>query len=433
MFAAPELTLNGYGAWRKLSRRLRPKQLRQRGNLLNFKVGITAVLTCMAALAIVPSAFAHHGRISASMDCQGVVAYTASAWQTGNVAAKTHNDVRVSVVQSNGSAVNPAQQVGSGQFNSGNGFAFSGAFTVPTGVNSVRLVVKEIGPWANGSASSNGTNQESSLTIARATTGCAPPPPQCPTAGNAQVSSSSAIGIANGVATVSFTVAAGCQNVKLSLVSYKAPGPAFDATTADQQTVHSSNTVLLGAGNHTLTVAVPDCYYQVDFVYGDVIAKLGPAGSSNFYSAQGRLIKARNGGTASCAPPPVDECPNIAGNQASVPAGMIRDTGGNCVTPPAPPTPVVTTPLATTPLATATPAAAPASPAATPPAATATPAAKVAPKAKAKAKSKAKSKAKKAKKAKLKAKKKAGKTKRVDVKQQVTAKKTKPRALPFTP
>ncbi|MEN9603946.1 MAG: hypothetical protein RL545_635, partial [Actinomycetota bacterium] len=32
--------------------------------------------------------------------------------------------------------------------------------------------------------------------------------------------------------------------------------------------------------------------------------------------------------------PPTDVCPNIAGNQATVPVGMIIDGGGNCVTPP---------------------------------------------------------------------------------------------------
>ncbi len=263
------------------------------------------------------------------------------------------------------------QQVGGGQFKSSNGFAFAGTFTLPAGVNSVKLLVKEIGSWANGTGSSNGTNQESSTTVTRPTSGCAPPPPQCPSAANAQVSSSSNIDIANGTATVSFTVAAGCAEIKLSLVSYKAPGPTFDANTADQQTVHDSKTVVLGAGNHTLNVAVPNCYYQVDFVYGDVIAKLGPAGSSNFYSAQGRLIKARNGGTGSCTPPPTDECPNIAGNQATVPAGMIKEANGTCATPPPPPPPteplppVETTPLAT--LAAVTPAVVP-SPAAAKPA-----------------------------------------------------------------
>ncbi len=33
-------------------------------------------------------------------------------------------------------------------------------------------------------------------------------------------------------------------------------------------------------------------------------------------------------------PPPTDVCPNIAGNQATVPAGMVIDISGNCVTPP---------------------------------------------------------------------------------------------------
>ena len=32
-------------------------------------------------------------------------------------------------------------------------------------------------------------------------------------------------------------------------------------------------------------------------------------------------------------------CPNIDGNQATVPAGMVKDGQGNCVTPPPPPTP----------------------------------------------------------------------------------------------
>jgi uncharacterized repeat protein (TIGR01451 family) len=36
-------------------------------------------------------------------------------------------------------------------------------------------------------------------------------------------------------------------------------------------------------------------------------------------------------------PPPTDVCPNIPGNQATIPPGMIKDANGNCVTPPPPP------------------------------------------------------------------------------------------------
>ena len=44
-----------------------------------------------------------------------------------------------------------------------------------------------------------------------------------------------------------------------------------------------------------------------------------------------------------CGPPPTDVCPNIEGNQATVPAGMVKDGQGNCVTPPPPATPTTRT------------------------------------------------------------------------------------------
>lgn len=36
-------------------------------------------------------------------------------------------------------------------------------------------------------------------------------------------------------------------------------------------------------------------------------------------------------------PPPPDVCPNLSGDQATVPAGMVKDAAGNCVTAPPPP------------------------------------------------------------------------------------------------
>jgi uncharacterized repeat protein (TIGR01451 family) len=38
-----------------------------------------------------------------------------------------------------------------------------------------------------------------------------------------------------------------------------------------------------------------------------------------------------------CVTPPTDVCPNIPGNQATIPPGMVKDASGNCVTPPPPP------------------------------------------------------------------------------------------------
>jgi len=45
--------------------------------------------------------------------------------------------------------------------------------------------------------------------------------------------------------------------------------------------------------------------------------------------------------TVSCSdnPPPPDVCPNLEGNQATIPPGMVKDAQGNCVVPPPPPGP----------------------------------------------------------------------------------------------
>ena len=98
---------------------------------------------------------------------------------------------------------------------------------------------------------------------------------------------------------VNFTVAAG-KTVELSLVSYKAPAPYSDAQNISQQAIHQLATGTFGAGKHCLTVTVPNCYFQLDFVGGKAIDKFGPAGSHILYGAQSRLIDFVNGGTKSC-------------------------------------------------------------------------------------------------------------------------------------
>ena len=112
---------------------------------------------------------------------------------------------------------------------------------------------------------------------------------------------------------MTFTVAAGCKDIKLTLVSYKAPGPTFDVNTADQQIVFDYKTQLFSAGTWHLDVAYPDCYFQVDFVYGERIEKFGPADSNNFYYRQGRNIRSIHGGTKGCTttttPPPPTPTP----------------------------------------------------------------------------------------------------------------------------
>ena len=77
----------------------------------------------------------------------------------------------------------------------------------------------------------------------------------------------------------------------------------------------TSKTQTSSTGTTSLSVNVPSCYYQIDFVYGTVIAQFGPAGTNNFYGRQGRLISSLNGGVTSCStdmtptPPPATQTP----------------------------------------------------------------------------------------------------------------------------
>lgn len=134
----------------------------------------------------------------------------------------------------------------------------------------------------------------------------------CPAQG--MVSSHTGIQLVGSTATVTFTIAAGCNAVEISLVSYQAPSATFDEQTASQQKLFAKDTGTFSAGEHTLTVALPNCYYQTDFVYGAPIDQLGPAGTNNFYSSQFRLIQELNGGEQSCettttTPPVVSQTP----------------------------------------------------------------------------------------------------------------------------
>ena len=103
--------------------------------------------------------------------------------------------------------------------------------------------------------------------------------------------------------TVTFTIPAG-KTDQVSLVSYTAPGSSFDASTASLQQIFQDATGTFSGGSsgttYTLTVTIPNCDYQIDFVCGQAIDRFGPAGSNIFYSAQSRLLSADNGGTQVC-------------------------------------------------------------------------------------------------------------------------------------
>lgn len=105
--------------------------------------------------------------------------------------------------------------------------------------------------------------------------------------------------VAGGVATINFTVGSGCAD--LSFVSYTMPSATYSAAEASQQVLFDSTSATFQTGPGTMTVNVPNCFFQLDFVYGAPIRQLGPAGSSNFYGVQGRLIVSGTGGTTACS------------------------------------------------------------------------------------------------------------------------------------
>jgi Ca2+-binding RTX toxin-like protein len=99
--------------------------------------------------------------------------------------------------------------------------------------------------------------------------------------------------------TATFTVAKGTI-LPLSLVSYTAPGATFDPNTANLQAIFDLATGTFGSASaamtYSLTIQVPNSYFQIDLVAGPAIDHLGPAGSNIFYSAQSRLFSAANDG-----------------------------------------------------------------------------------------------------------------------------------------
>jgi hypothetical protein len=102
--------------------------------------------------------------------------------------------------------------------------------------------------------------------------------------------------------TVTFTVPAG-MNDTLTLASYTAVGPTYSASTAYEQQLFDVATGTFAPGTHTLTVLIPNCYYQIDFICGTAINQLvpttgGPDSANIAYAAENRLISADNSGTS---------------------------------------------------------------------------------------------------------------------------------------
>ena len=92
--------------------------------------------------------------------------------------------------------------------------------------------------------------------------------------------------------TVNFTVG-GTTPQTVSFVTYTATSN-FDLT---KQSIFSVASQTFAPGRYSLTVTIPNSYYQIDLVCGSAIANFNPAANIT-YHAQGRFIDADRGGSA---------------------------------------------------------------------------------------------------------------------------------------
>jgi LPXTG-motif cell wall-anchored protein len=112
----------------------------------------------------------------------------------------------------------------------------------------------------------------------------------------------------NGTVSATFEVKgdANCQ-VPVSMAAWTAPD-ATHGRPYDQQKLFSHATGTFGAGKHTLTVKLPNCFYQIDLVRGT--SPTGPNGSAVYDDKL--MMGSLHGGTKACetpTPPPTPTPP----------------------------------------------------------------------------------------------------------------------------
>ena len=132
------------------------------------------------------------------------------------------------------------------------------------------------------------------------------------------------------VVTANFTVKAG-KTVEVSLVSYMGDQPIVPPNLGHQE-IYDLQTGVFGPGQHSLTVTIPECYFQVDFIGGKAIYPLGPTGSNILYGVQGRLLSFAIGGDNPCQHGEHFEGRMTGGGSVFLKAGAIGGPAGARVT-----------------------------------------------------------------------------------------------------
>jgi uncharacterized repeat protein (TIGR01451 family) len=158
---------------------------------------------------------------------------------------------------------------------------------------------------------------------------------------------SSAIGnasfdVSGDTAVARFTVLAGCGETQVSFASYKmlsGPDNLFP------QVLFDSDSHVLSEGQHSMTIHIPDCFWQIDLATGPVLPTID---ENNLYGS--RLAIALHGGGATCAQTPPGTTTATTGTTTTAPTTTTSPVTTTTTTT----TTTATTPTATTPTATTT-------------------------------------------------------------------------------
>jgi len=115
------------------------------------------------------------------------------------------------------------------------------------------------------------------------------------TAGNSD--SRFTLNSAHTTATASFTISGDNCNEAVTIASWQAPNGEKGRPYSEQK-LFSHTTGTFNSGTHSLTVTLPDCYYQVDLVRGSSATDANGGPEYNTSTILGSL----HGGTQTCTP-----------------------------------------------------------------------------------------------------------------------------------
>ena len=136
-----------------------------------------ALAVAIATLMMLPGVVAaHHAEISASINCAGLVSFTATAWAGPNNASRTNDDIGVWVSKDGGAFV--LLEDDSYFFASSNGFSFSDTYAAGA-ATTVTVKVQALENWANGAAP--GDSRQTTVTKSQNCVEPTPTPDPTPT------------------------------------------------------------------------------------------------------------------------------------------------------------------------------------------------------------------------------------------------------------